>query len=875
MKTAPIFLIVITSLLTGYFSSCIAASPARQEQLDWRPIVENDTYSKFIEAPFTDGLVIMNVRVYNDESQLVHEESSTNGFVAFDVVDWPDGAYRVETVIVFQPQSQGNLDSPSDEEEETARRRDRFVVKDGMILADDELVLYRPDSFFRKALYGVIEFALSAILRSAYAADINATGTYSANVYWDHSKHYLSLQDMPGPEWLAQSSGYHWGLVWHLGEEGRWDAIGLNSNGSGNIGDLYFDNGKVGINTLNPLVELQINDNAPQIRFFDETDSEHMDLRYDGNTFKIEGDDEQDILILHELAPENSFVIDYLGRVAFGLGTPASDAKITISANDAAIKLQDSSPVNTVGYIRMKANSIRFQGDPSTDILKVQMSAPALSYVIDTNGDSHWGNSGMNYDNSTVRLGIGTDTPSHKLHLVQNDPRIHLQDTNPAKSGYIAVGANNLVLEGDSQQNVIQMSVDSPAHAYVVDSNGYSHWGSDGTVNGDVHVYPSLNRVAIGTNAPSWAGPASDGLNITGDVPEMHLVDSDGGFAFLQTNAGKFRIYTDAGGSRNLPMHIDLAAPSNTLVIDAAGDMHWGNNGMNYDNSTRRLGIGTTSPTNILHLEHDDPRIRLHDTSPSKDAYIALGANNLVLEGNAKQNVIQMSVDAPNYGLVIDAAGRAGMGTAAPVSSLHVQRSDGSAKILVEEASGIDAPRTLFQLKNRGNTKFGLLNTQAGVEWAFANPGTGFRISRQGSGVVEMEVFNNGNVKIAGVLTENSDVNAKTAITEINAGEVLNLIAQLPVNKWEYKDARGEAHIGPMAQDFYAAFGLGSSETGISTIDTAGVALVAIKALADENKKLRNRLEALEHQQEKIQALMSMLVKNPQTLPVLTQNNLN
>ena len=58
-----------------------------------------------------------------------------------------------------------------------------------------------------------------------------------------------------------------------------------------------------------------------------------------------------------------------------------------------------------------------------------------------------------------------------------------------------------------------------------------------------------------------------------------------------------------------------------------------------------------------------------------------------------------------------------------------------------------------------------LVNTAANVEWAFANPGTGFRLSRQGSGFIEMEVFNNGNVRIEGALTQNSDVNAKTGVT--------------------------------------------------------------------------------------------------------------
>ena len=62
-----------------------------------------------------------------------------------------------------------------------------------------------------------------------------------------------------------------------------------------------------------------------------------------------------------------------------------------------------------------------------------------------------------------------------------------------------------------------------------------------------------------------------------------------------------------------------------------------------------------------------------------------------------------------------------------------------------------------------------------------------------------------------------------------------------------------------MAQDFYAAFGLGLGETTIATVDADGVALAAIKALALENEKLRDintvileRLQVLERKLEEL-----------------------
>ena len=95
----------------------------------------------------------------------------------------------------------------------------------------------------------------------------------------------------------------------------------------------------------------------------------------------------------------------------------------------------------------------------------------------------------------------------------------------------------------------------------------------------------------------------------------------------------------------------------------------------------------------------------------------------------------------------------------------------------------------------------------------------------------------------------------------------------MPVSKWEYKDALGESHIGPMAQDFYAAFGLGATDTGISSIDAGGVALAAIQALnqklVEQNLSLEQhailmgqRVAELEQQNQRIEELVALLVAN-------------
>ena len=82
-----------------------------------------------------------------------------------------------------------------------------------------------------------------------------------------------------------------------------------------------------------------------------------------------------------------------------------------------------------------------------------------------------------------------------------------------------------------------------------------------------------------------------------------------------------------------------------------------------------------------------------------------------------------------------------------------------------------------------------------------------------------------------------SDRNSKEAFTAINPRAVLEKVSALPITEWKYKvEAGGTEHIGPMAQDFHAAFGLnGTDDKHISTVDESGVALAAIQGL---NQKL-------------------------------------
>ena len=99
-----------------------------------------------------------------------------------------------------------------------------------------------------------------------------------------------------------------------------------------------------------------------------------------------------------------------------------------------------------------------------------------------------------------------------------------------------------------------------------------------------------------------------------------------------------------------------------------------------------------------------------------------------------------------------------------------------------------------------------------------------------------------------------SDRNRKTDLAAIDPADILDRVVALPISTWRYReDAPDVRHLGPMAQDFRAAFGLWDRDTMIFPLDATGVSMAAIQALharllaaEAENEDLRARLAKIE-----------------------------
>jgi hypothetical protein len=112
-----------------------------------------------------------------------------------------------------------------------------------------------------------------------------------------------------------------------------------------------------------------------------------------------------------------------------------------------------------------------------------------------------------------------------------------------------------------------------------------------------------------------------------------------------------------------------------------------------------------------------------------------------------------------------------------------------------------------------------------------------------------------------GTWTNVSDVNRKHGFAAVYGENVLARLRNVPISTWTYNDDPEQVrHLGPMAQDFHAAFGLGGTDdTHISTVDADGVALAGVKALDARTQAQQARIDALERENAELRARLDRI----------------
>lgn len=208
---------------------------------------------------------------------------------------------------------------------------------------------------------------------------------------------------------------------------------------------------------------------------------------------------------------------------------------------------------------------------------------------------------------------------------------------------------------------------------------------------------------------------------------------------------------------------------------------------------------------------------------------------------------LRFSTTGPNQ-FLLRARGGVGINTAPPLASVE----------LTVQSDADDADYASVWLKQKAANGNGMLlsiGDGAGSNDAslyidhFNGVAQARRVELLGSGAVIIRsniVQGASGVTMApnaGSWSSLSDRRLKTAIQAVDTGAILDRLLATPISTWSYiAQGEGIRHLGPMAQDFAAAFGLGENDTTIATIDADGVALAAIQGL---NAKLERENAAL------------------------------
>jgi len=344
-------------------------------------------------------------------------------------------------------------------------------------------------------------------------------------------------------------------------------------------------------------------------------------------------------------------------------------------------------------------------------------------------------------------------------------------------------------------------------------------------------------------------------------------------------NGGAERFSIEDVTNSKTPFTIGGNAPNNALIVEG---------------STGDIGLGTSNPAVELHIvDGDSPTLRLEQNQSS-----GFGAQTWDIAGNETNFFVRDVTNgselpfkiipgADDNALVIGSNNNIGMGAGtSPGASLYIKRSDGSAQLVVEETNGTAGARNLIDLINKGPTRIRFQNTDNSTNWTVSNDASGFIIDSaattgedvfvtnsgrflirpNGTSDPGLVLENNGNMTIGGTLTQNSNRNAKKDFEPINPQDVLTKVAELPLSKWTYKDdQQGARHLGPMAQDFADAFGLGHTREGIATLDMSGVALAAIQGLnerlSEKDRKIEEKDAAIQDLETRLQALENLVEK--------------
>ena len=306
-----------------------------------------------------------------------------------------------------------------------------------------------------------------------------------------------------------------------------------------------------------------------------------------------------------------------------------------------------------------------------------------------------------------------------------------------------------------------------------------------------------------------------DTLRLEENNLRIHFDDSSGGGGFPRNdwritinssdNGGASFFSIDDASAGRTPFLIEAGAIANALYVSDAGD----------------IGIGTASPVVELHaVDGNTPTLRLQqDGSSGFIPYtfdIAANETNFFIRDLTNGSTLPFKIrpGAGESSFDMDDSGNIGFGVANASAALHIRRNIANSYILVERVAG----------------------------------------DRR------MELDNSGNLYVGGTITQLSSRHSKENLAAVAGSALLAKLRNLDLWTWNYLSAPdNDRHIGPVAEDFYATFGLGTDDKSLAPGDVAGVALAASQALSKEIEQRDEHIATLEDRIARLEAALERI----------------
>lgn len=191
-----------------------------------------------------------------------------------------------------------------------------------------------------------------------------------------------------------------------------------------------------------------------------------------------------------------------------------------------------------------------------------------------------------------------------------------------------------------------------------------------------------LSALILETLVPSVY--AAD-LEASGPMPFLRFDDTDTAqnpdwhFAGYGDEYGGFlRIFEDG---TELVLDIQSSVNNtNSFVVDDSGDIHFANDGMFFDRSSQRLGIGTITPAYDLHVASGGQIFMdLGGAGTVTDWWINPGGIGLWFR-NQGSYPFRIDNGSPSDSLVVAWTGNVGVGTGTPVEAVDVYRTTAASR---------------------------------------------------------------------------------------------------------------------------------------------------------------------------------------------------